>query len=81
MSEFEAPEADVVEQDRDLLDTSRPVATPPFGTEAPEADALEQQTPASGAVDATELLGAREVDEADHAEQRRSVEFDEDEYR
>ena len=49
--------------------------------EAPEADAVEQHTPVrgtdNGAVDAVPL----ETDEADVADQRRTVELDEDDYR
>lgn len=63
MSEFQTPEADTLEQDRDVVAHTEP---PP-----PLAQPGDYPGP----------IGAQEVNEADHAEQQRSVEFDEDEYR
>ncbi len=80
MSDFEAPEADVLEQ-------AQPVAAPPEGEpaedvalEAPEADAAEQRRPVREAAPGSAGRPV-EADEADVGEQMAVVEFDEEEYR
>lgn len=79
MSEFEAPEADSLEQHRDLVEPPEEPAD--ASLEVPEADVVEQQTPAEGPAGPGGHGQLLEVDEADRAEQERTVDYDEDEYR
>lgn len=76
MADYEAPEADVLEQEGPVADDTA------VDLEAPEADAAEQAAlagaPGGGASD---TLLPYDADEADAAEQSRVVELDEDDYR
>jgi hypothetical protein len=75
MADYEAPEADVLEQEGPVADETA------VDLEAPEADAAEQAAlagaPGGGASDRLPY----DADEADAAEQARVVELDEDDYR
>ena len=77
MTDDEAPEADVLEQEEPLADDAASV-----DLEAPDADAAEQHALVAapgGAV--AEVFLPYDADEADAAEQARIVELDEDDYR
>jgi hypothetical protein len=80
MTDFEAPEADALEQ----ADRAAELAPDEVALEAPEADAVEQRTlirePAEAGPGPTRATPA-EADAADAADQERTVEYDEDEYR
>jgi hypothetical protein len=71
VSEFEIPDADASEQARELVEGSAPEG--PIGVEAPEADAVEQQTAASGSTG-----GLASPEPADREE---TIAFDEEDYR
>lgn len=77
MTDYEAPEADVLEQEGSVADDTAPV-----DLEAPEADAAEQAALAGAAAgDRPDTVLPYDADEADAAEQSRVVELDEDDYR
>lgn len=80
MTDFEAPETDAQEQDRRVYERGD-AGVEEVPVEAPEADTVEQHTPAVGGVGEPEHPAVAEADEADRAEQDRTVEFDEEEYR
>lgn len=80
MTDFETPEADAQDQDRRAFDSGEE-RVEEVPVEAPEADAVEQHTPAAGPVGAAERPAVAEADDADRAEQERTVEYDEEDYR
>ena len=81
MPDIETPDADALEQQQDLEDSSGIGRDTEVDIEASEADAVEQQTPlgATGSRDAN--ANNWDVDEGDLAESSREVEFDDEDYR
>jgi len=84
MPDVEMTDGDAVEQLQDPEDAQSAAgsAVPEVALEAPEADAVEQQTELRDADRATPSTGASwDADEGDLAESSREVGYDEDDYR
>lgn len=82
MPDFEAPDADALEQEQSAGDAEAAVEEPAeVDLEAPEADAVEQSRAVAGARPPVRRELPAEADEADAADQALEVELDEDEYR
>ena len=84
MPDPETPEGDALEQLQDSADAESAVGgdTPEVALEAPEADAVEQQTAVRDTGPEPAQQGASwDADEGDLAESSREVGYDDEDYR